>query len=90
VSGILTGEFSDNKAAALVHSMILETKRFKNHGADYCASLCQAHPECNPPGFGKPSKYEFIFTPRLRQLGVFHCDNNARCIYLKWLVVPDA
>merc|ERR1719263_1222506 len=41
----------------------------------------------NPDGVGAASLYEFIFSPGLRQLGVFQpMPRTSRCVYVPWFV----
>jgi len=59
-------------AARIISQTILRKKLYKRHGADFCQFLCHHTPGYfDQEAVGDISEFEFIFSPRQRQLGVF-------------------
>ena len=60
-----------DNAARIISETVLRKKLYKRHGADFCQFLCHHTPGYFPEAVGDISEFEFIFSPRQRQLGVF-------------------
>ena len=98
-SNIMIGlrEWSVHREAAsaaqreIIDRVVLRPRLYKRFGADFCEFLCRAHAEYCPPQISAPpSCFEFIFSPRLRQLGVFRPLPAGECVYVPWVVEREA
>lgn len=71
----------------VMENTVLDPELYRAHGADFCEFQCRRIADYNPDGVGAASLYEFIFSPGLRQLGVFQpMPRTSRCVYVPWFV----
>eukprot|EP00747_Dinoflagellata_sp_TGD_P179212 gnl/TRDRNA2_/TRDRNA2_29654_c0_seq1.p1 gnl/TRDRNA2_/TRDRNA2_29654_c0~~gnl/TRDRNA2_/TRDRNA2_29654_c0_seq1.p1 ORF type:complete len:311 (+),score=29.82 gnl/TRDRNA2_/TRDRNA2_29654_c0_seq1:64-996(+) len=65
---------------------IINEKLYKRYGADYCCFLCRQELYCDPLGVGTCSNFEWIVSPRLRQVGCFRAGEGGSITYIRWVV----
>ena len=90
VDDLTTGAaLSMNRIAAsqIIAKTIHGPRLYKTHGADFCQFLCHHTPGYLPEEIGAISQFEFIFSPRLRQLGVFRPLPPNKIEYVPWEVM---
>lgn len=68
---------------------IINDKLYKLYGADYCCFLCRQALYCDPLGVGTCNNFEWIVSPRLRQVGCFHVGEVGSITYVKWVVEEE-
>ena len=98
-SNIMTGlpewnahrELASAAQREIIDRVVLRPRLYKRFGADFCEFLCRAHAEYCPPDISAPpSCFEFILSPRLRQLGVLRPLPAGKCVYVPWVLEKDA
>jgi len=65
---------------------VLRERLYKRHGGDYCASLVRQKLLCDPLQIQRCSEFEWILSPRLRQIGCFQPKPQGNIVYFKWVV----
>merc|ERR550532_3138463 len=74
--------------AQLAIDAILSSRLYERHGADHCASLNRQALLCDPLKIGPSSDFEWILSPRLRQVGCFQPGRGGTdsVVYFRWVV----
>eukprot|EP01006_Ploeotia_vitrea_P016478 TRINITY_DN47165_c0_g1_i1.p1 TRINITY_DN47165_c0_g1~~TRINITY_DN47165_c0_g1_i1.p1 ORF type:complete len:300 (+),score=45.97 TRINITY_DN47165_c0_g1_i1:67-900(+) len=81
----------ENQHARSAFKEILDSKIYKRHPDDYiCSLFATTRADWNPPGFGKASRFHWIITPRLRQVGVFEVKDGGVVVYHPWKLATGA
>jgi len=65
---------------------ILREKFYKKHGADYCVMLFRQQLLADPLEIGPVSAFEWIVSPRLKQVGCFMVAPRGVVNYVRWVV----